>query len=46
MREGIGQLITKNYKYSGGFLNDKFDGDGIFCDEEGNIYQGDWVNGM
>ena len=46
MREGIGLLITKSYKYSVEFRNDKFEGEGIYCDSEGNIYQGDWVNGM
>ena len=46
LKHGKGQLITEKIKYSGKFENDVFSGNkGIFCDEKGNIYEGDFVNG-
>ena len=46
MKHGTGQLITDTIKYSGKFENDLFSGSrGILCDEKGNIYEGDFLNG-
>ena len=45
LKQGKGQLITEKIKYSGKFENDTFNGKGILCDEKGNIYEGDFVNG-
>ena len=46
LKHGKGQLITEKIKYSGKFENDVFSGNkGVLCDEKGNIYEGDFVNG-
>ena len=46
LKNGKGQLITEKIKYSGKFENDLFNGNkGVLCDEKGNIYEGDFVNG-
>ena len=46
LKHGKGQLITEKIKYSGNFENDVFSGNkGILCDEKGNIYEGDFING-
>ena len=46
LKHGKGQLITEKIKYSGKFENDIFSGNkGVLCDEKGNIYEGDFVNG-
>ena len=46
LKHGNGQLITQKIKYSGKFENDVFSGSkGVLCDEKGNIYEGDFVNG-
>ena len=46
LKHGKGQLITEKIKYSGNFKNDAFSGNkGILCDEKGNVYEGDFVNG-
>ena len=46
LKHGKGQLITEKIKYSGKFENDQFSGNrGILCDEKGNIYEGDFLNG-
>ena len=46
LKHGKGQLITDNLKYSGLFENDVFCGaGGVLCDSEGNIYEGDFLNG-
>ena len=46
LKHGMGQLITEKIKYSGKFENDQFSGTkGILCDEKGNIYEGDFLNG-
>ena len=45
VKHGKGQLITEKIKYSGKFENDQFSGRGILCDDKGNIYEGDFLNG-
>lgn len=46
LKNGVGQLVTEKIKYSGKFINDQFSGSkGILCDEKGNIYEGDFLNG-
>lgn len=46
LKHGNGQLITETIKYSGKFDNDLFSGSrGILCDQKGNIYEGDFLNG-
>ena len=46
LKHGTGQLITEKIKYNGKFENDQFSGNlGILCDEKGNIYEGDFLNG-
>ena len=46
LKHGKGELITEKIKYSGKFENDQFSGTrGILCDEKGNIYEGDFLNG-
>ena len=46
LKHGKGQLITEKIKYSGKFENDVFSGNkGVLCDQKGNIYEGDFVNG-
>ena len=46
LKHGQGQLITEAIKYSGKFENDLFSGTkGILCDQKGNIYEGDFLNG-
>jgi len=46
LKHGKGQLITEKIKYSGKFENDLFNGNkGVLCDEKGNIYEGDFING-
>ena len=45
LKHGKGQLITGKIKYSGKFENDTFNGKGILCDEKGNVYEGDFING-
>ena len=46
LKHGQGQLITETIKYSGKFENDLFSGNkGILCDQKGNIYEGDFLNG-
>ena len=46
LKHGAGQLITEKIKYNGKFENDQFSGNrGILCDEKGNIYEGDFLNG-
>ena len=46
LKHGTGQLITEKIKYSGKFKNDQFSGPkGILCDDKGNIYEGDFLNG-
>ena len=44
--DGKGNLITVNLKYSGSFKKDKFDGIGLLLDSEGNIYDGEFIEGM
>jgi len=45
-REGHGQLITKHIKYSGNFKSDQYHGYGVYCDQEGRVYCGDWEFGI
>lgn len=45
-REGHGQLITKHIKYSGSFKADQYHGYGVYCDQEGRVYCGDWEYGI
>jgi len=46
LKHGKGELITEKIKYNGKFENDQFSGSkGILCDEKGNIYEGDFLNG-
>ena len=46
LKHGAGQLITEKIKYCGKFINDRFSGSkGILCDEKGNIYEGDFLDG-
>jgi hypothetical protein len=47
MRHGMGKLVVTNkYKYSGPFENNCFCGTGgILCDNEGNVYEGDFEKG-
>ena len=42
----MGTLVSKEGKYNGNFFQDRFNGHGIFVDQSGNIYEGDWVLGL
>lgn len=45
-RSGLGKELSKEGKYSGGFLKNQYHGQGTFVDAEGNLYEGDWVQGV
>jgi len=45
-RSGLGKELSKGGKYSGGFLRNKYHGQGTFVDGEGNLYEGEWVQGV
>lgn len=46
VKHGQGQLWTDKSKYSGGFRDDQFWGTGSLVDENGDLYEGDFVNGV
>lgn len=46
MKHGEGQLIEGKVKYSGQFKFDKYDGNGVLCDSNGNIFDGEWREGQ
>ena len=45
LQSGIGREIKGDEKYTGGFLNGKYHGNGIFIDNEQNQYDGEWLYG-
>ena len=48
LMHGKGKIYYKdgNVQYEGDFINDKFDGNGIYFDKDGNYYDGKWKKGL
>ena len=44
--KGIEYYQNGNIKYSGDFVNDNYEGNGQFFDENGNYYIGQWLNNL
>ncbi len=54
-RNGRGRQITRQGKYSGQFVeyvfciiisdSDLFSGNGVYCEADGTVYDGDWIQG-
>ena len=46
-KNGIGVIYDKNDNiiYDGDFVNDKYEGIGIYNYEDGKYYLGQWLNG-